>query len=177
MLRTITLILFYLGWHISKHLLFPLPRVKLKVLFTSFMTISFFDVFETEILIDFSIKLMWDRNIVFHLITFIQYNYLQICLQFTLTLSLSILTNITPPNCIIYCNLCVASRTKVYFNQFFLHLFEQFWHLQFFSNEEAFSSSLVNLMLILLFLVTVVDSVNFKMGLFINFRILIFLKL
>ena len=56
MLRTITLILFYLGWHISKHLLFPLSRVKLKALFTSFMTISFFDVFEIETLIDFSIK-------------------------------------------------------------------------------------------------------------------------
>ena len=126
MLRTTTLILFYVEWHISKHLLFPLSRVKLKVLFTSFMTISFFDVFETEILIDFSIKLMWDRNIVFHLITFIQYNYLQICLQFTLTLSFSILTNITPPNCIIYCNLCVGSRTKVYLNQCFWIYFNNF---------------------------------------------------
>ena len=57
MLRTVTLILYYVEWHISKHLLFPLSRVKLKVLFTSFMTISFFDVFETETLIDFSIKL------------------------------------------------------------------------------------------------------------------------
>ena len=48
---------FYVERHISKHLLFPLSRVKLKVLFTSFMTISFLDVFETETLIDFSIKL------------------------------------------------------------------------------------------------------------------------
>ena len=53
MLRTITLV----EWHISKHLLFALPRVKLKVLFTSFMTISFFDVFETETLNHFLIKL------------------------------------------------------------------------------------------------------------------------
>ena len=55
MLRTITLILYYVEWHISKHLLLPLSRVKLKVLFTSFMTNR--DVFETETMIDFSIKL------------------------------------------------------------------------------------------------------------------------
>ena len=57
MLRTITLVIFYVKWHISKHLLFPLSRVKLKVFFTSFMTVSFFDVFETETVIDFSIML------------------------------------------------------------------------------------------------------------------------
>ena len=57
MLRTITLVIFYVKWHISKHLLFPLSGVKLKVFFTSFMTVFFFDVFERETLIDFSIML------------------------------------------------------------------------------------------------------------------------
>ena len=57
MLRTITLVIFYVKWHISKHLLFPLSRVKLKVLFTSFMKNFFLDVLEIETLIEFSIKL------------------------------------------------------------------------------------------------------------------------
>ena len=119
---------------------------------------------------------MWHRNIVFHLITFIQYYYLYICLQFTLTLWFSILTNITPPNCIIYCNLCVACRTKVYLNQCFCIYFNNFGIYNF-SNGEAFSSSSVNSMLILLLPVTVVDSVDVKMWLVINVWILIFFKI
>ena len=102
---------------------------------------------------------MWNRNTVFHLITFNQNYYLQICLQFTLTLWFSILTSATPPNCIIHCNLCVAIRTKAYLNQCFWIYFNNFGIYNFW-NGEAFSSLSVNSMLILLLSATVVDSVD-----------------
>ena len=102
---------------------------------------------------------MWNRNTVFHLITFNQNYYLQIYLQFTLTLWFSILTSATPPNCIIYCNLCVAIRTKAYLNQCFWIYFNNFGIYNFW-NGEAFSSLSVNSMLILLLSATVVDSVD-----------------
>ena len=113
---------------------------------------------------------LWHRNIVFHLTTLIQYYYLHIYLQFTLTLWFNFLTNITPPNCIIYCNLCVASRTKVYFASILKLL-----TFTIFSNGKAFSLSAVNSMLIFLFSLTVVDSADFKMRLFINFGLSFYL--
>ena len=126
MLRTITLILFYVEWHISKHLLFPLSRVKLKVLFTSFMTISFFDVFETETF-QLNYWLTFQLNYVAqkYSISFDLFHPVLLPSHLPSVIKLTWWFSILN-NCIISCNLRAASRTKVYLNRCFCIYFNNF---------------------------------------------------